>query len=430
MLATCTSKLIDKIDSTSNPSTNNNGNSIDNTNLYNNHTNGLMTQSNNDYMIMNNIDQHNQQQQQHYINAKNVFYPWKKHENLLTVEQSHTKLPILGPSSSASSSSSSSSSTSAIPVPNYHHLNMSASSNPHDFLYAAVGIETNYQNNQNTYPNHHQFIQKAFQDTSNSLYTNWWDVNNCWFNSNLGNNTNTTNNTSLSNSTYSTNLSQQNEIVDSINNNENYSYGNSNHNQHQHHLIPSSSTNHQAHYQNSTQNTYFQTQDSVYKPYLSATSQQTKLESLNNSNNSNISSTNNNESLLKSSNKRKSNEITLKRNKTKNLAKINKLNENSIPNNSEINSNIEDSTAATTTVTANSSSIVAVTPSTTTTVSKPRYSGRSQCDCPNCQEADSLGPVMSAQLKKRNIHSCHIAGCGKIYNKTSHLKAHLRWHTG
>jgi hypothetical protein len=36
----------------------------------------------------------------------------------------------------------------------------------------------------------------------------------------------------------------------------------------------------------------------------------------------------------------------------------------------------------------------------------------------------------TATIKKRNVHSCHIPGCGKIYNKTSHLKAHLRWHTG
>lgn len=58
-----------------------------------------------------------------------------------------------------------------------------------------------------------------------------------------------------------------------------------------------------------------------------------------------------------------------------------------------------------------------------------RYTGRSTCDCPNCQETDRLGPT-AAQIRKRNIHSCHIPGCGKIYNKTSHLKAHLRWHTG
>ncbi|KAL0122775.1 hypothetical protein PUN28_007460 [Cardiocondyla obscurior] len=61
--------------------------------------------------------------------------------------------------------------------------------------------------------------------------------------------------------------------------------------------------------------------------------------------------------------------------------------------------------------------------------SQRRYTGRATCDCPNCQEAERLGPA-GVHLRKKNIHSCHIPGCGKVYGKTSHLKAHLRWHTG
>ncbi|KAK7898970.1 hypothetical protein WMY93_019823 [Mugilogobius chulae] len=62
------------------------------------------------------------------------------------------------------------------------------------------------------------------------------------------------------------------------------------------------------------------------------------------------------------------------------------------------------------------------------------YSGgtaptRSSCDCPNCQELERLG-ASAASLRKKPVHSCHIPGCGKVYGKASHLKAHLRWHTG
>lgn len=48
-----------------------------------------------------------------------------------------------------------------------------------------------------------------------------------------------------------------------------------------------------------------------------------------------------------------------------------------------------------------------------------------RCRCPNCQSAKS-----SDNPNKKKQHICHIAGCGKVYGKTSHLKAHLRWHSG
>lgn len=48
-----------------------------------------------------------------------------------------------------------------------------------------------------------------------------------------------------------------------------------------------------------------------------------------------------------------------------------------------------------------------------------------RCRCPNC-----LNPSANTDPKQKRQHVCHIPGCAKVYGKTSHLKAHLRWHAG
>ncbi|KAM4588196.1 transcription factor Sp1 [Odontesthes bonariensis] len=53
-----------------------------------------------------------------------------------------------------------------------------------------------------------------------------------------------------------------------------------------------------------------------------------------------------------------------------------------------------------------------------------RRNRREACTCPFCKDGEARDP------NKKKQHICHITGCGKIYGKTSHLRAHLRWHTG
>ncbi|XP_047437968.1 transcription factor Sp1 [Mugil cephalus] len=53
-----------------------------------------------------------------------------------------------------------------------------------------------------------------------------------------------------------------------------------------------------------------------------------------------------------------------------------------------------------------------------------RRNRREACTCPFCKDGEGRDP------NKKKQHICHISGCGKIYGKTSHLRAHLRWHTG
>ncbi|MBN3281897.1 SP4 factor, partial [Polyodon spathula] len=53
---------------------------------------------------------------------------------------------------------------------------------------------------------------------------------------------------------------------------------------------------------------------------------------------------------------------------------------------------------------------------------------RVACSCPNCRDGE--GRQNNSEPGKKKQHICHIEGCGKVYGKTSHLRAHLRWHTG
>ncbi|XP_023219303.1 transcription factor Sp5-like [Centruroides sculpturatus] len=48
-----------------------------------------------------------------------------------------------------------------------------------------------------------------------------------------------------------------------------------------------------------------------------------------------------------------------------------------------------------------------------------------KCVCPNCQNPEGNN---NGNGKKQ--HRCHFPNCEKVYGKTSHLKAHLRWHLG
>lgn len=55
---------------------------------------------------------------------------------------------------------------------------------------------------------------------------------------------------------------------------------------------------------------------------------------------------------------------------------------------------------------------------------------RVACTCPNCANGVNARAINPDGTLKKKKHICHYPGCGKVYGKTSHLRSHLRLHTG
>ena len=64
-----------------------------------------------------------------------------------------------------------------------------------------------------------------------------------------------------------------------------------------------------------------------------------------------------------------------------------------------------------------------------TALTPTRKVRRVACTCPNCVNGVNSIKNQDGTSKKKQ-HVCHYPGCDKVYGKTSHLRAHLRWHTG
>ncbi|KAF8786773.1 transcription factor Sp4-like isoform X1 [Argiope bruennichi] len=69
-------------------------------------------------------------------------------------------------------------------------------------------------------------------------------------------------------------------------------------------------------------------------------------------------------------------------------------------------------------------------PSSNTDIGSGRRMRRVACTCPNCRDSDGSRNLFRNSESKKKQHICHVPGCNKVYGKTSHLRAHLRWHTG
>lgn len=65
--------------------------------------------------------------------------------------------------------------------------------------------------------------------------------------------------------------------------------------------------------------------------------------------------------------------------------------------------------------------------STKKTKTSKSKSQSATCECPNCVNIELSGQDIPMKFR---THICHFPGCEKIYKRASHLKAHLRWHSG
>ena len=55
---------------------------------------------------------------------------------------------------------------------------------------------------------------------------------------------------------------------------------------------------------------------------------------------------------------------------------------------------------------------------------------REACRCKNCLSGENVRAINADGTLKKKKHVCHFPNCDKVYGKTSHLRAHLRQHTG
>ena len=63
-------------------------------------------------------------------------------------------------------------------------------------------------------------------------------------------------------------------------------------------------------------------------------------------------------------------------------------------------------------------------------VQQQRRLRRVACTCPNCASGANSKATNPDGSPRKKQHVCHYPNCSKVYGKTSHLRAHLRWHTG